>query len=195
MSNLSQDLEMLRELNENRRVAKERREQALRPLKRDLSQDLEMLRELSEGRRRAKELREQTLQALKQIEHKNKKCGTSKRNESPFKDRKTIKNGGIDFGRWVAADDEVEIALLVKVQSHREISENENENNKPRNASPSLKAVLENVDLAKLLQQPGEASPGSTFPVLLAARGMQALVNRRDGFQASHDVLLLPHYP
>lgn len=188
MSNLSQDLEMLRKLNENRRVAKELREQALRPLKRV---------QLNKNRTRAKELREQALHALKRIELNEGGLSVDvvrrqllqalerieredklfDETESPFEDGD--KEGfEIDFGRWVAADDEVEIALLVKVQNHRELGEKENENNKQREASDTLKGVLERLNLKKLLQPPSEGDNRSTMPVLLAARAMQALVNR-----------------
>lgn len=91
-----------------------------------LAQDLDMLRELSENRDRAKKLREQSLYALKQIDIKKKR----------FADKdKSPEDGGIDFKKWVIGNDTVEIALLVKVQNYRDISESDNENNKA-DASP-----------------------------------------------------------
>jgi hypothetical protein len=141
----------------------------------NLPQDLELLRELNENRRRAKELREQALHALKQIdlEKQNGRRGP----RFKYKDKEEKKNG-IDFDRWVAADDDIEIALLLKVQNHRELSEDEAENNKPVKASSALSEVLKSLDLNELLPKPGEARNRSSFPVLLAARAMQSLVNR-----------------
>lgn len=145
----------------------------------DLPQDLEVLRELSESRWRAKELREQAIYALKQIECKDPRPPRDSR-ESPFKDKKRVQDGGIDFERWVAGNDDVEIALLVKVQNHRDISVSESENNGPRNASDRLKETLTNLGLAELLQPSSETGTRSRFPVLLAARAMQALVTRAE---------------
>jgi len=145
-----------------------------------LPQDLELLRKLNEYRWRAKELREQALPGLKQIECKEIRPPRDAR-ESPFTDKdKEVERGGIDFERWVAGNDDVEIALLVKVQNHRDISVNENENNMPRNASHHLKKALIDLDLKQLLKQSGEAGNRSEFPVLLAARTMQALVTRAE---------------
>jgi hypothetical protein len=146
----------------------------------NLSEDLELLRKLNEYRWRAKELREQALHALKQIECKEVRPPRDAK-ESPFKDKdKEVKLGGIDFERWVAGNDDVEIALLVKVQNHRDISVNEKENNRLRKASDHLKKALIDLELEQLLTQSGEAGNRSEFPVLLAARAMQALVTRAE---------------
>jgi SpoVK/Ycf46/Vps4 family AAA+-type ATPase len=148
----------------------------------NLTQDLEMLRKLNESRRYAKELRGQAAQALRKIKRKDKPT-IKRKNKSAPEVRKfpyKAKGGGIDFERWVAADDNVEIALLVKVQSDREIGENESENNNPVNPSPTLKSVLTNLTLKKLLPQPDLAENNPSFPVLLAARAMQALVSRAE---------------
>jgi len=148
----------------------------------DLNQDLEMLRKLNESRRHAKELRKQALRPLKQIKlKKNQRGKTGRRIKYQYEDKdKDKESNWIDFERWVAAADDVEIALLVKVQSHREISENESENSRLINASPTLKKVLEELDLNQLLPPPEEAENSSSFPVLLAARAMQALVSRAE---------------
>lgn len=134
----------------------------------DLAQDLEILRQLNEYRTRAKELREQALPALKKI----------RRNDDSL--AFDTEGGGIDSGRWVFGNDEIEKALIVKVQSHRELSENEDENNKPRGTADTLDRILEELDLDVLLQQPTDTNHRSTMPVLVAARGMQALVTRAE---------------
>lgn len=134
----------------------------------DLTQDLEKLCKLHEYRTRAKELRKQALPALKKIRRKGKSL--------------TFKAGddGIDSGRWVFGNDQIETALVVKVQSHRELSESEEENNKPRNTADTLKRALEKLDLRVLLPQPNDTTNRSTMPVLVAARGMQALVTQAE---------------
>jgi hypothetical protein len=147
----------------------------------NLPQDLELLRALNENRRRAKELREQALHALKQIDVKVQVEGNVPRFEYTDKDQRTeTENNGIDFERWVAADDDMEIALLVKVQNHRELSNSETENNSPIKTSPAMTGVLTSLGLKELLPKPGEAGARSSFPVLLAARAMQSLVNRAE---------------
>jgi hypothetical protein len=130
---------------------------------RDLSQDLEQLCKLHEYRRRAKELRQQALPALKKIVPRHPLMF-----EEPF-----------DPGRWVFGNDDIETALVVKVRSHRELSENESENNQPRGNSDALEGALEkHVNLETLLPLQSGPPPKSTMPVLVAARSMQALVIR-----------------
>jgi hypothetical protein len=147
----------------------------------NLPQDLELLRALNENRRRAKELREQALHALKQIDLKVQVDAKGPRFKYKDKDQSTeSENDGIDFERWVAADDDMEIALLVKVQNHRELSNNETENNSPIKTSSAMTGVLTSLGLKELLPEPGEAGARSSFPVLLAARAMQSLVNRAE---------------
>lgn len=148
----------------------------------NLSEDLELLRKLNESRRCAIELREQALRALKRIELDTEPNGGG---EPTFKYKDKGASGGkntdqtlIIFESWVAPADDIERALLVKIQSHRELSKKEKENNNVSDASPNLNKRLKELKLGDLLEQPGEASNKSSFPVLLAARAMQALVTR-----------------
>jgi hypothetical protein len=154
----------------------------------NLSKDLELVQELNENRRRAKDLREQAIYGLKRIgvevvrDPQNDSNGNKKQPDQ----YRYVDTGGeakegaptINFDRWVPATDEVEIALLVKVQNHRELSKDEENNNARIYASPTLEDVLTDLKFDRLLQQGGDASKSSTYPVLLAARAMQALVNR-----------------
>jgi hypothetical protein len=142
----------------------------------NLSQDLELLRQLNENRKRAKELRKQGLFALKQIELKD---DPADRSEYKYED-KNKQHDPLDFDRWVGAGDDVEVALLIKIQSHRELDEDEATDAASLQASDKLNDVLKKLDLKRLLQQGGDAVSSSTYPVLLAARGMQALVSRAE---------------
>src|SRR3954452_22611887 len=91
----------------------------------NLAQDLDTLRELSRHRDKAKKLREEALKALKKI-------GVNK--EEHFFDKdKPPSDGGVDYGKWVGGKDSVkndiiELALLVRVQNHRDISEDDSKN-------------------------------------------------------------------
>lgn len=150
----------------------------------NLAEDLELLRQLNKSRASAIDLREQALQALKRIDIGQKTMASGglqpvfidKGQGQQTKDTQYIP---IDFGAWVAPADEIEKALLVKVQSHRELSKKESENNRVNDASTSLnKRLEEDLKLGELFEQTEEASSKSSFPVLLAARVMQALVTR-----------------
>ncbi|MFZ1220590.1 MAG: hypothetical protein WAO00_14950, partial [Chthoniobacterales bacterium] len=135
----------------------------------NLPQDLEILRKLNGYRTRAKELREQALPALKRIRRNG---------ESLTFD---AQDGEIESGRWVFSNDEIEKALVVKIQSHRELSQDEDKNNEPRGNADTLDGFLEKkLDLKILLQPPTDTDHRSTMPVLVAARGMQALVTRAE---------------
>ncbi|HEX8395914.1 MAG TPA: ATP-binding protein [Pyrinomonadaceae bacterium] len=165
-----------------------------------LNQDLEMLRALNEARDRAKQMRQQALPALKAFERfendaerniaKSKKV-TINRKRSHNKS----KGEAFSYEKWVFSKDNVENALLVKVQAHRDISENEEENNKAK-ANEALKKSLTGIKFEDLIQpitgvrkegEEGEekkekkkdASP-ITVPVLVAARAMQALTQRAE---------------
>ena len=148
-----------------------------------LAQDLDMLRKLNQQRTHAKTLREQALRALKRIGIKDNR----------FIDKDKSEPGEIDFKRWVGGNksvenDLVELALLVKLQNHRDISEDDKENNKA-DAPLELKKLLQKITLKSLIQLPGEdtstdnlqpADVLKTIPVLTAARVMQALVSRAE---------------
>lgn len=147
-----------------------------------LNQDLEMLRQLNKARDTAKKLREQALFPLKFIEE------ISENETEPiiWDNKPPINREIIDFeenDRWVASRDKVEIALLVKVQSHRNISENEDENNRAEPVKKSLKDRLTSTSLEELIQpikKENHKDRAVTIPVLVAARTMQTLVKRAE---------------
>jgi hypothetical protein len=169
----------------------------------ELHEELEVLRQLNDLRIRAKDLREQSLFALKHIGkiHQDwEKVGDKwKKRWKKIDDKERIKpkkNSYISFKNWFSSGNDVEIALLVKVQNHRDISEDEEENN---NAEASdelkkrLKGELSVLDFfqtregrklkrndadPKRLRDDSDDEP--TVPVLMAARVMQALVSRSE---------------
>ncbi len=103
----------------------------------NLNQDLEILHELNKYRDRAKELRKQGLLPLKSIEDI---YPVSIYNKVIIQRRKTNKVE-FKFANWIASGNNVEIALLAKVQNHRDICEKEDDNNKAQ-ATPYLKNRL-----------------------------------------------------
>jgi hypothetical protein len=128
----------------------------------DLKDDLESLHKLNEVRRRAKDLREQGLRSLREIK------STQKLKAKPGKDF---------FMQWTYSDNEAEVALLVKVQNHQNISERE-ENNDKAIAHRELTKRLMSISLEKLLPKPDTQDVDATLPVLVAARAMQAFTDR-----------------
>ena len=159
-----------------------------------LSEDLEILRHLNEFRYKAKELREQSLFALNKIEHTLKNDDIN----GPIISTKD-KNGKptINFKLWDTSNDKVETALLSKIQSHRDISNNEKSNNRLRietELEKHLTGIIFDEELllprkSKDGNKPGEKPDNEDeeiakkqanvkIPVLVAARVMQALLNR-----------------
>jgi DNA polymerase III delta prime subunit len=120
---------------------------------------LEVLFELDEYRRRAKDFRSQARGALKQLRPVTKA------------DRENIEF--LVLGeKWSSSKSDVEVALLAKVQGHRDMGEPEDE------AGAALTKRLESIDLAVLSPRSAEDNPFDPVPVLVAARGMHALVGR-----------------
>lgn len=172
MPSLAQDLEMLRQLNENRFRVKDLRAQALRPLKEIKNID------------RAKNLRAQGVHLPKEIKDSEVRIVSHKAGGD---------KADIEFKKWIVSNDKVEIALLVKIQTHRDISENEEENDRPRK-STELENRLTDIKYKDLIQLPREDEEDAggppaqgdgaddrdppIIPVLEAARVMQALVGR-----------------
>lgn len=141
----------------------------------DLRDALELLHELDDLRDRAKELREQGRLALVQI----KDTGTPKGGRVRF--RSVV---GTSREEWISSGNTVEVALLVKVQNHQDMCEDDETNNRSE-ATSELKRRLMNLDLKNLFQKsdlegnvPGDEKGDRRVPVLVAARSMQALVKR-----------------
>lgn len=143
-----------------------------------LNQDLEALRQLNDLRHRVKKLREQALFPLKAI----KKIDEAETTRSITWKEVKLDQEEINFSehdKWVASKDRIEAALLVKVQNHRDISENESENDSA-SAETDLKTYLTGITLKELIQPAGSNDKSITIPVLVAARSMQALVGRAE---------------
>lgn len=137
-----------------------------------LKDALESLYELNELRLRAKELREAARLAL--IDIKNIKNTSDQPYFVEMKDDGTTPSEG-----WITTGEGVEVALLAKVQNHRDLSDSNEENNASE-ATKDLKDTLADLDLDKLFPTPTDSSAEShtEVPVLEAARSMQALVMR-----------------
>ena len=105
-----------------------------------LSDDLEvLLYEFNELRDRAKKLRRGGLAALKGIK------------DIPITGKITSKKKDDDkyYENWIASGNEVEAALLVRVQNHRDMSEDDKENDEA-DASDKLKDRLKGISLKSL---------------------------------------------
>jgi hypothetical protein len=121
----------------------------------DLQDDLEILHSLGRTRERAKEVREQGLRLLREIK------------------QASLKNNP----RWNCSDNEAEVALLVKVQNHHNLSQDEEENYKA-GADTDLTKTLLNLSLKKLFPGADNDNPDEAVPVLVAALALQALTAR-----------------
>lgn len=118
-----------------------------------LNHDLEILRKLNDARDRAKQLREQGLPALKAIKGINEKAETRAIEWENIVKPEKPEIVFAESDKWVISKDKVETALLVKVQNHRDISENEDENNRPGIvAAEKLKNRLTGIRLEELIQ-------------------------------------------
>jgi hypothetical protein len=114
----------------------------------NLSDDLELLYELNDLRDRTKKLRRGGLAALKGIKDISINEQITPKKEE---DTKYYKN-------WITSGNEVEAALLARVQSHRDLSEDDKENDQA-DASPELKARLKNITLKSLFPRGRLRSP------------------------------------
>lgn len=149
----------------------------------NLGKYLDTLRELNDYRDRAKELREQGLRPLRTI--KDITCGKKveilTKTTAHFQGKPEIP---FSFEKWTASGNIVEIALVAKLQSHRDICEKDDDNN-TANADALLKNRLTNITLRQDLM-PIEDDNSSNLdsvksvPVLAAARTMQVLVGRSE---------------
>ncbi len=147
-----------------------------------LHEDLEIIRELNLLRDRAKELRERGLRPLRNI----KSVEYSKERGVPNKRKKIIiTEKDRNVGRlddWLRSGNEVEVALVTKIQNHADLSVDDNVNNNT-DATPELKRRLLRLtineffpNIADLPSSLFDAQP--TVSVLMAARVMQTLVSR-----------------
>lgn len=144
----------------------------------DLKDALDVLYELNKLRNRAKELREQGRLALKRID-----------NTATAEDGTVTLRPGSEGLReaWISSGNNVEVALLVKVQNHQDISEDDDDNDQAE-ASDDLKKRLRDLGLQNLFPRStdygakiqDEEKGDLRVPVLVAARSMQALVSRSE---------------
>ncbi|HYP01913.1 MAG TPA: hypothetical protein VER76_17110, partial [Pyrinomonadaceae bacterium] len=154
----------------------------------DLKDHLETLQDLNETRDRAKDLRERGLRSLRRIKNTrtkdelgnpiNKVLPVSKEgSDLTIEERERLDDDEEFFKNWICSGNEAEVALLVKVQNHQNLSEYE-ETNDHAEAHPELIGRLKNIDLKTLFPSPYTQDVDSTVPVLVAARAMQALTAR-----------------
>ncbi|HEY0323558.1 MAG TPA: ATP-binding protein [Pyrinomonadaceae bacterium] len=143
----------------------------------DLKDALDALYELNELRDRAKELREQGRLALTDIKDAEANSDSHDKSKSAWQELRA---------RWIRSENSVENALLMKVQNHKDLSEDDKENDESE-AENSFKDRLEKIDLEDLfptsayeLQEGDEGRGDHAIPVLVAARAMQALVTRSE---------------
>ncbi len=145
----------------------------------NLNDELDVLRELGKHRERAKELRKQGVRPLRTIKDIDRKKITSLKIEYGGKRETTF-----DFKSWVSSGNMVEIALLAKIQNHRDICDHDDENN-TAHASVFLKKKLSNIRLDVDLMPADEDEPPNidetrSVAVITAARSMQILSSRSE---------------
>lgn len=143
----------------------------------NLNDELDLLHKLNDLRDSAKSLRKSGLLALKEIKEITFDGEITPRQE-------TRRGELFDYRKWLASANEVEAALLVKIQGHRDINEKDEDNDEAE-ASPDLKDRLKKISLESLFpadRQLSKISSGQDepVPVLVAARAMQALVMRSE---------------
>src|SRR5215213_4851291 len=183
----------------------------------NLSDDLELLYELNNLRERAKKLRRGGRAALKGIEDisLDELVKPAKGDE----DTNKSKGGGRAkyYKNWITSGNLVEVALLVRVQSHRDMSDDDRENDTAVASKPlmdklkevKLKSLFPSLSKTITPMNEGEDENGveyqdvrifkdrlpnrdglitekyiefvdSTVPVLMAARIMHALIGRAE---------------
>ena len=119
----------------------------------NLNDDLDLLYELDALRNRAKELREGGLLALKGI----------KEIDINGKIIPTETDQNKSYEKWITSANDVEAALLVKVQNHKDISDSDSQNDEAQ-ASRELKERLKEIKLRSLfpsIHKTFEALPGN----------------------------------
>jgi len=147
-----------------------------------LHEDLEIIRELNLLRDRAKVLRERGLRPLrniKSVEYSKERGVPNKRKKILIieKDRNLCR-----LDDWLRNGNEVEVALITKIQNHADLSVDDDVNNNT-DATPELKRRLLNLSIKDFFPNI-EDLPSSLFDaqptvsVLMAARAMQTLVSR-----------------
>lgn len=148
----------------------------------NLSKYLDTLRELNDYRDRAKELRKKGLRPLRTIKDIN--LGEKPRilcKKVTFNGKKEIE---FNFDKWTSSNNSVELALLAKIQNHRDICENDDDNN-TADADVALKNRLAKITLKDNLMpsesyQSNSREDMKSVPVLAAARAMQVLTSRSE---------------
>ncbi|HXU38263.1 MAG TPA: AAA family ATPase [Blastocatellia bacterium] len=136
----------------------------------DLHATLNVLYELNGLRDRAKELREQGRLALKGIQGISSKGEITRTVEENDKDQDFYKT-------WIASGDRIETALLVKVQNHMDLSENDKENDSAEASSGLIQGLID-IEIESLFPNTRSDIGQERVPVLVAARTMQALIRR-----------------
>jgi DNA polymerase III delta prime subunit len=145
----------------------------------DLKDSIDGLHELDNIRTTAMSLREQGLRSLRKAKKTSK--------ELPIQWQ--VKNDEIAkqfLERWTCSGTKAEVALLVKIQNHYHLSENETINTTPAEKSliddliaPSGVTIADLLPLPSPKAQEGQAEPASDYqeqvPVLVAARVLSAL--------------------
>ncbi len=148
----------------------------------NLEKDLEILRELNQLRNRAKELRQMGVSSLKKIQD-IKYDSNNLTNGYKITTTETELQTEKFYDSWISGTNLVETALLVKVQNHRDINENDKVNNTAE-ASNLLKTKLENINLDDLFQKSeellGRLDDRPTVPLIVASRGLQSLCSRSE---------------
>ena len=148
-----------------------------------LHDDLETIRELNQLRDRAKVLRERGLRPLRNI----KSIEYTKDSDGTPNKREKVKIAETDrevctLEDWLRNGNEVEVALITKIQNHADLSVDEDVNN-IADATPELKGRLLNLSINEFFPEIRDL-PSSMFgaqptvSVLMAARAMQTLVSR-----------------
>jgi len=166
MTELHEELEVLRQLNDLRNLARELREQGLRPLKN--IEDMTGITVIENP---------QKIIALKD---KDKSQPAAKKEEAQETNGEGKDN--ISYEKWCASYNQVEVALLVKVQNNRDISDEE-ENNNTADSTEELNKHLKDMTIGNFFPPITKDTSSNldaqpTVPVLTAARVMQALVSR-----------------
>lgn len=148
----------------------------------NLHDELEVIRELNLLRDRAKELRERGLRPLrniKSIEYRKVDKKINKFKQSIITERKP---NVCQLDNWFRSGNEVEVALVIKLQNHPDLSMDDDNNNNA-DATPELKSRLQKLKIKDFFPEIKDM-PSSLFDaqptvsVLMAARAMQTLVSR-----------------
>lgn len=147
----------------------------------NLHDELEVIRELNSLRDRAKELRERGLRPLRNI--KAIEYGTDEERPNKLKTQITEKDRDVcRLDNWFRSGNEVEAALVIKIQNHPDLSLDDDSNDNT-DATPELKNRLRKLKIKDFFPEIKDI-PSSLFDaqptvsVLMAARAMQTLVSR-----------------